>query len=174
LNSAQRNLASRGKIRCPLQWTRSRIVVVGMHLRGDAMNAFEAIEGRLASAGTLREALGASWAGFECVRQVADVYAARVTGHFATWMSVVGPACEGRDAVGFAPSMPGAAAVMAGLPDLAGVAEDDAARMVAAVAAALQERLRVVGGAARVPGDAEACARAADAAAEIRRLFAGV
>jgi hypothetical protein len=138
------------------------------------MTSFDAIEGRVVSAGTLGEALGACWAGFECVRRVADVYAGRVTGHFATWMSVVGPACDGRDAVGFAPSMPGAAAVLAGVPDLAGVAEDDAARKVAALAAALRERLRVVAGATRVPGDVEACARGAGAAAQIGGLFAGL
>jgi hypothetical protein len=142
--------------------------------RGEVMTSFEAIEGRLASAGTLPEALGACWAGFEYVRQVADVYVGPVTGHFATWMSAAGSACDGRDAIGFAPSMPAAAVVLAGPPDLAGMAEDEAAQVVAALAAALQERLRVVAGAVRVPGDVEACARAAVAAAEICELFAGV
>src|SRR5258708_33549072 len=100
------------------------------------MTSFGAVEARLASAHTLTEALGACWAAFEWASQVADSFAEPGSAHFATWLSVIAPACEGRDAVGFAPSMPGAAAELTGPPDLAGVAEAEAAVMRAALAAA--------------------------------------
>jgi hypothetical protein len=138
------------------------------------MTSFEAIEGRLLSAGTLADGLGACWAAFEWARLVADLFAARGTAHFVTWLSVVSPACEGRDAAGFAPSMPAAVAGLAGPPDLAGAAEAEVAVMMAALAVALQERLRVAAGAAREPGDLDACVRGSVAAAEIGELFAAV
>jgi hypothetical protein len=138
------------------------------------MTSFEAIEGRVLSADALADALGACWAAFEWAGQVADSFAEPGSAHFATWLSVTAPACEGRDAVGFAPSMPGAAAGPAGPPDLAGVAEAEAAVMLAALAAALQERLGVAADMAREPGDVAACVRAAGAAAEIGELFAAV
>src|SRR5260370_25904744 len=132
------------------------------------------VEARLASAHTLSEALTACWAAFEWASQVADSFAEPGSAHFATWMSVTAPACEGRDAVGFAPSMPGAGAELAGPPDLAGLSEAEAAVMLAALAATLQERLHVAAGMAREPGDAAACVRGAGAAAEICELFAAV
>jgi hypothetical protein len=138
------------------------------------MTSFEAIEERLLSAGTVPEALGAGWAAFEWVRVIADSFAVRGTAHFVTWLSVVSPACEGRDAVGFAPSMPGAAAGLAGPPDLAGAGEAEAAVMIAGLTVTLRERLHVAAGAAREPGDVDACVRGSVAAAEIGELFAAV
>lgn len=136
------------------------------------MTSFSVIEGRLESAGTLGEALGACWVAFECAGLVAESYAALASSHFATWVSVGAPACEGREAVGFAPSMPGTVAGVRGLPDPAQVPEEDAADLLARLAVAIQRCLRGAAERAQVAGDAEACARAAGAAAEIRGLLA--
>ena len=62
------------------------------------MTSFEAIEGRLLSADALADALGACWAAFEWAGQVAYSFAEPGSAHFATWLSVTAPACEGRDA----------------------------------------------------------------------------
>src|SRR5260370_38345268 len=118
------------------------------------MTLLGVVEGRLALAHTVSEALTACWAAFEWASQVADSFAEPGSAHFATWLSVIAPACEGRDAVGFAPSMPGAAAELTGPPDLAGGAEVEAAVMLAAVAAARQARPRGGAGMAREARDA--------------------
>jgi hypothetical protein len=138
------------------------------------MFSFETVQARLLAAGALPEALDACLAAFEWAGRVADWFAGLGSAHFATWMSVAAPTSEGMHAIGFAPSMPGTAAGLAGPGDLTGVAEAEAAAMVAALAAALQECLRVAAGVAGEPGDVAACVRAAAAAAEIGELFAAV
>ena len=130
--------------------------------------------GRLLSASELADIISGSWVAFECIRLCANEFADQVTGHFATWVTAGAPACEGRDALVRAPSMPAAAAFPG--PLSAGIAEageDAAARLVGELAALLEERLGAAVQQSAVPEDAKACSRAAEAAAEIRDLFGG-
>jgi hypothetical protein len=69
--------------------------------------------------------------------------------------------------------MPEAAYLYLRSPGIAGAGEDAAARLVGELAALLEERLGDAVRQSAVPEDANACARAAQAAAEIRELFAG-
>jgi hypothetical protein len=128
---------------------------------------------RLAAAGQLPEVLAAGWDAFEVLRKAADAFGGQVTEHYATWLSAVAPACEGRDALAQAPLMPQLPASPGALPELEGVAEADAARMTARLAAELRKRLVRASALSRDPADVTACLRGADAAAEIQGLFAG-
>jgi hypothetical protein len=85
-------------------------------------------------------------------------------------MWVIPPACEGRDALGSAPSMPpGPAAAHA---DQEPASEEEAARILTGLAATLYARLQAPAISSAAPGDLQACIRAADAAGEIRELLA--
>jgi hypothetical protein len=137
------------------------------------MSAPEAVRTRLLAASTPDEVIGASWDAFESIWQCANELAGRATENFAAWASAAAPACEGREALGRAPSMPQAAAAP-GLPIwISGTGERVAARMVGELAALLQERLQAAARQPATPGDARACLRALEAAAEIHGLFAG-
>jgi hypothetical protein len=127
----------------------------------------------LLSASELPEIISASWAAFECILTYADEFADQVTANFATWMTAGAPACEGRDALGRAPSMPAVGAYPSSFPRIAAAGEEAAAQLVGELAALLEERLGAAVRMSAAPEDAMACARAAEAAAEIRELFAG-
>jgi hypothetical protein len=129
--------------------------------------------GRLLAASESTDIISASWFAFECIRLCADEFADQATGHFATWVTAAAPACEGRNALGRAPSMPAAADHPDSLPRIAVAGEDAAARLVGELAALLEERLSDAARQATAPEDTKACARAKEAAAEIRELFAG-
>jgi hypothetical protein len=119
------------------------------------------------------DVMSASWVAFECIRLCANEFADQVTGNFAAWVMAGAPTCEGREALGRAPSMPMAAAHRGPLPgDGPGAGEEATARLVGELAALLEQRLGAVVRQAAVPEDARACQRAAEAAAEIRELFA--
>jgi hypothetical protein len=137
------------------------------------MSSPQAVQARLLSASTPAEIIGASWDAFECIRLYADELAEQVTDNFPAWASAGAPACEGRDALGRAPSMPEAAASPGSLPGIAGASEHAAARLAGELAALLQHRLGTAAEQAAVPGDTEACLQASRAAAEILGLFAG-
>lgn len=153
-----------------MQWEAPRAAEQG----GNEVSAPSAPEppwAALLSASELTDIISASWAAFECIWLYADKFADQVTGHFATWMAVAAPTCGGRDALGRAPSMPTPVADAG--PRFAEEGEDAAARLVAELAAILEQRLGAAVRQATRPEDARACAQAAQAAAEIRELFAG-
>jgi hypothetical protein len=136
------------------------------------MSPLKDARSRLLSASSPPEIIDAAWEAFECIWFVADEFAGQVTGSFAAWVTCGSPACEGQHALGRALSM--AAAARPGMPPgIAGVSEDEAARLVGALAATLEERLGAAARQADLSADAQACQRAAGAAAEIRGLFAG-
>jgi hypothetical protein len=136
------------------------------------MRMFSEAEEKLARAEGLGEELAAGWEAFQFIVLVADHYSQQASGWFATWMSVLPPACEGRDCIGLAPSPRPEPAGPVEIPALTAVADDDAAAGLAGIAAVLRKRLQETASAARGAGDARACAHAADAAAEIYDLLA--
>ncbi len=137
------------------------------------MSSPEAVQARLLSALTPAEIISASRDAFECIRRCANELAERVTDNFPAWASAPAPACQGRDALRRATSVPQAAASPGPLPEIAEASEQAVARLVGDLATLLQQRLGTAAEQAAVPGDAEACLRASHAAAEIRELFAG-
>lgn len=136
------------------------------------MQEFREIEQKLAQAEPLGDELTASWESFQFIVTVAGHYADQTSGWFAKWMSVIPPACEGRDYLGLAPSMRHEPEEDIEPLDLEALNEDDAARALASIAAALLKHLPAAAAAATDPADARACAKAAEAAAEVRDLLA--
>jgi len=112
------------------------------------------------------------WEAFQFIAIVADYYAGRVPTGFATWMSALAPACEGRDHLSSASSIPEDPAPRVAQPDLGLVTEDDAASGLAGLAQELIRRLQAAASSATVPEDSLACKRAAESATGIYRLFA--
>lgn len=135
------------------------------------MSPLEEARSRLLSASSPAEIIGAAWEAFKRIWFVADELAGQVTDNFAAWVSCGSPACEGQHALGWASSI--AVAGSGTPPGIAGVSEDEAARLVAELAALLEERLEAAARQAALPTDAQACQRASVAAAEIRQLLAG-
>lgn len=130
------------------------------------------IEEQVTQARGLVEELTAYSEAFQFIVTVADHYADRTSGWFAKWMSVIPPACEGRDYLTLAPSTRGEPAPHIGDLDLNTVSEDDAARGLASIAAALLNRLPEAAAGARRTEDSRAFTHAAAAAAEIHGLLA--
>ena len=136
------------------------------------MKPLKAIHNHLDQATGTANLLTTGWDAFELIQQVAFGQAEHDTGGYATWMSVVPPACEGRDALAQAPSMPQGAgrelAMEAG--DLGSA--DEVAAILAALAARLALRLRAKAEELAGTGDQRALDRGADAAEEVRGLLA--
>ena len=129
----------------------------------------ETIRKRLDEAHTLQAILAAGWEAFDLIRQIATARAHGTHGSYATWMPVIPPACEGKEALGRAPSLP---------PDQdqeaapeAYATDGQAAHDVAAQAKVLTHRLQA-GDIAHDAADQQAMERAALAAAEILGLLA--
>jgi hypothetical protein len=133
------------------------------------MNPPEAIGKRLDDAHDLQDVLAAGWEAFDRIRRVATVRAHGDHGSYATWMSVIPPACEGRDALDRAPSMPADQDRHVRSEDYA--TDDQAAHDIAALAEILSQRLRA-DNIARNVADQQAIERATLAAAEIIGLLA--
>lgn len=136
------------------------------------MQAFEQIAENLTRAKSQAEELAACWEAFQLIVTVADHFADHTDSWFAKWMSAIPPACEGRDYLGLAPSTRREPAADIEIPDLSTISEDDAARGLAAIAAALLERLPEAAAREARPEDSRAFTHAADAAAEIHGLLA--
>lgn len=135
------------------------------------MHDIDAMRARLGAADGVADMLAAGWDAFELVQAVADDYADREPGMFAAFMFTAASAAEGRDAVGFAPSMPcnpSAPASQAG-PD-AGDAHEVAGEL-AGLTSALGSRLQAAAGEAEDPGDRHACQYAAREADRIGHLL---
>ncbi len=134
------------------------------------MRAIERLTSRLQEAGTIGDVLLAGWEAFGLIQQLAGSYAALRSAAYPTWMWVIAPACEGRDILGAAPSMPPGPEPVPAHPDPPPASEDDAARLIASLAAILSERLHAAIH-DTAPGDQPVCVQAAQAAQEIRDLL---
>jgi len=130
------------------------------------------IQDRLDAADDVAAACLAGWDGFELIEDVSAQYSSLATDSFATWMTVMGPAREGRDALGEAPSMPQSRRKSMSREFTTAVAEDDVAGQLAAFGAALVSRLLRAADLAADPEDKRACLRGAHAADKILELLA--
>jgi hypothetical protein len=132
------------------------------------MKIINSARAQIDAAVDLDAAFGAAWDVFELTRLVARSHADSADrASFAMWMSVIPPACEGRDAIGFAPSTPPGPGLPSDPDQLEGISEDHAADTLAELAGACAVKLRAFGPRANAAEDTYASARAAEAAEEI-------
>jgi hypothetical protein len=136
------------------------------------VNPIESARTQIDAVDGLAEVFGAAWDAFEVIQLVANTYADQVTDQYAMWMYAIPPACDGKDALGFAPSTPGGSVPAARLGDLGALTEDQSADALAGLADAVAAKLGVLDGRASTPKDALACTRAIGAARQIRKLLA--
>jgi hypothetical protein len=134
------------------------------------MESLEAIRANLTKAQSAQKVLAAGREAFDLIRQVATERARIHPGAYPTWMSVIPPACEGRDALGRAPSIPPGQERQAAPGNYA--TDEQAARDVARLAEILTHRLQT-GDIAHNTADQQAIERAVLAAIEILELLAG-
>lgn len=136
------------------------------------MELLATIQEHLGIADNPAAVLAAGWDAFEFVREAAAAQAQKTSDGYATWMSVMPPACEGRDALGRAALMPDRPSQDWPRKILVTGTDDEIAGDLAALAALLARRLR--GGAERAarPEDQQAMRRGARAAEEILELLA--
>jgi hypothetical protein len=127
------------------------------------METPEAISRLLDKAHDSQSVLTAGWEAFDCIRQIAHARAHETPDSYATWMSVIPPACEGRNALGPSPSADQDR--QAAPEDFA--TDDQAAHDVVALAEVLTRRLRETAGI-----DPQTVERAVLAATEIIGLLA--
>jgi hypothetical protein len=125
--------------------------------------------GRLETASTIGEILESGWDAFELIQRSADIYARPLSSSYPTWMAVIAPACEGRDALASAPSMP--PGLVTGHLKSASAGEEEAARLIAALARLLSTRMQEPALPGAAPGDTQARIQAAHAAEEIHQLL---
>lgn len=137
------------------------------------MKAFEVMQGKLAQAQDLDAVMLVGWEAFEFISLVAYKYGGLKSDRFATWMWAMGPATDGTGLLEPGPSRSGA---RLGIDpeDLDWRTENEAFANLASLAAELEVKLR---DAALDPRpervyDVKACARAAEAAAELHGLLA--
>jgi hypothetical protein len=130
------------------------------------------IEARLNQAGSLPETLAAGFDAFEVIRMTARYWQDRAPRLFAAFMTAADAAVDGREALTIAPSLPPADG--AGPGDTAASSADpaQASDTLAALAAALRDRLTRAADRAVLPGDQAACQDAAQAAGRICQLMA--
>jgi hypothetical protein len=136
------------------------------------MTPADGIEARLRMAAGVPETLAAGFDAFEVIRLTARHWQDRAPGLFAAFMTAADAAVDGRDALTIAPSLPPAGGSGPGGPVVAAAESDQAADGLAALAAALHDRLTAAAAAAGLPGDRAACQDAAQAAGRICQLMA--
>jgi hypothetical protein len=125
---------------------------------------------RLDEADGVAATLSAGWDTFDLIQQIADGCAADPdSGLFAAFLLAAGAAGQGRDAVGFAPSIPANSDPV----DERGDETDPAtaAADLAALAIVLRTRLEAAAAQAGNLGDLQACRDAARAAARVREYL---
>jgi hypothetical protein len=132
------------------------------------MRDIAAVKAGLDAAADVPGLLAAGWDAFEFARAAAGMAAAGLPDEYAALMFAAASAATGRDAVGFAPSMP--AGPGPGLGSGAGVSAD----AVGALAAELAGRMRSGARQAVLAGDQAAFEQAAEAACTIGSLLGGV
>ena len=132
------------------------------------MTSIAVVRGQLAAASDLPSVLDAAYAGFEYLLKVFRARQATVQGAFAAYVMSAGRAADGRDAVGFAPSLP------CGIPslpprDASSAAVADLAALCADLAARLEHYVHLAVRAA----DRTACRAAAEHARLIHEFLTG-
>ncbi len=133
------------------------------------MESATQLAAKLATAASADQTVAVAGEAFEQIRRLANDLAVPSSGLFATWASVTAAACSGRDALGAPPSVPSAAKQQ---PSLDHAGEDQAAVVLAQLAAILHEHLAQAAAQASGGPDWRALTRAAEAAAEILDLLA--
>jgi hypothetical protein len=130
-----------------------------------------AILARLSQAASLPQVLAAGFDAFEVIRITARLYQDEMPGLFAAFMTTADAAVDGREALTIAPSLP----LDGNTEPATAVAPDadsgEAADALAALAAALRERLVDAAAQASTAGDEVACQEAAEAAGRICELM---
>jgi hypothetical protein len=132
----------------------------------------DALRVRLQVVDGVADTFAVGWDTFELVQGMADDYADRTPDMFAAFMFAAASAAEGRDAVGFAPSMPTTPGIAVAHAGSDGGDALEIADKVAGLVSALGARLQAVAGQAEDPGDRRACEHAAGEAARICALLA--
>ena len=136
------------------------------------MHAIASAQARLTAASSEGPVIDAALAAFEVTRVIAHEYSRRHTSAYPMWMYTVPAACDGRDALGFAPSAPDGPLLSAEDIDLDSGSEEEAADALADLAASIASRLRAMAAQLDTPGDVAACEHAADAADTLHGLLA--
>lgn len=132
------------------------------------MTSIAVVRGQLAAASDLPSVLDAAYSGFEYLLKVFRARESTAQNAFAAFVMSAGRAADGRDAVGFAPSLP------PGVPALPPRDASSAALAeLAALCADLASRLEQYVHPAVRPGDRTACRAAAEHARQIHQLLAG-
>jgi hypothetical protein len=128
-------------------------------------------EARVRQAASLPEILDAGFDAFEAIRITARTCQDQVSGLFAAFMTTADAAVDGREALTIAPSRPRHGGTAPGGAAPADTDTGQAADILAALAAALRERLTEAAGQAGLAGDRDACHNAAEAAGRICQLM---
>jgi hypothetical protein len=135
------------------------------------VKSLDAARAQIDTANSAPGVLGAAWDAFELTRLVARAYANRVAYAFAMWTPVIPPACDGRDALGFAPSTSPGPGLVHDLSDLGSTSEDQAADDLADLAVTVAAKLLAISAETVTARDTDAIARAVGCAEELRGLL---
>jgi hypothetical protein len=135
------------------------------------MSVIDVMQERLGAAGNLADTLAAAWDAFGFVQAAADGCAGQAPELFAAFLFAAAAAAEGRDTVGFAPSMPAEPGGPAGQV-ASGRGVDEIADELAGLAAVLDRRLQAAATWADNRADCQACKQAAGQARIIGDLLA--
>jgi hypothetical protein len=136
------------------------------------VRGIDALRVRLGAVDGVADTFAAGWDTFELIQAVADDCADRAPDTFAAFMFAAASAAEGRDAVGFAPSMPAGPGMPVGHPGSGAGDTHEIADKLVGLVSALGTRLQAAAGQAEDPGDRRACEHAAREADRIRALLA--
>ena len=135
------------------------------------MREIDALRMRLSAAESLPHTLAASWDTFELVLAVADAYADEAPDMFAAFMFAAAAAAEGRDTVGFAPSMPDSPGEPTPRAGTSRHNVGEIADELAGLMTAIGHRLETAASRAHNPSDRQACEQGARQAIRIRSLL---
>ena len=122
------------------------------------------IQSLLDAASAHDDVLAVSWDAFDLIQQAITRWAEPGSDRFASYMYAIDAACDGRDQLGFSPSMPARSDADF---TTATVAADDISRLAARLSVKLDQAATLVD----APTDRVACQQAADAARRIAGLL---
>jgi hypothetical protein len=132
----------------------------------------DVLRDRLDAAGCVTDTLAAGWDTFALVEVIADDYADRAPDKFAAFLFAAASAAEGRDSIGFAPSMPASPGIPIGFAESDSRDMCDVVGELADLVSILGTRLQAAAHRADSPGDRRACEHAARDAGRICDLLA--
>ena len=135
------------------------------------MHQEQSIQAQLQRASALPEMLAVSFDAFEAIRLAARSCVDRVPELFAAFMTTVGAAVEGREAITAAPSLPPGLAPLRPALLEPGASVDDVIGVLAGLAALLDARLTQAVAGTAIYADRLACKQAAAAAQQICQLM---